>query len=431
MTPAPTLAGSLAPVRATLDNGAVVVVQETSGTPAVAINATFLAGSLYEPAALPGLAYLTGRVIDRGTEHRSADVIAEELDERGIWLRVGTTRHTMTLSCTCLAEDFNDVLAIVMDVARQPVFPDRELAKRRAEAITAVRQDEDNPAVCAVVGLSELLYGMNHPYGRRAKGTVASLDRIDREAVAGFHRQYVRPAVLTLAVVGDVGAQDVIDRTAAELDGWTGAPAASVVVPAPLVPQVRRMSVISMPGKSQTDITYGFTTLSRFDPRYYAYWMMNNILGQFGLGGRLADNIRERQGMAYYAFSTFDPTVGAGPLVVRAGVDPKNVDRALEAIDAEVRQLGAEGPTAVEVAETREFLIGSIPRLLETNYSIAGFLQTCEQFGLGLDFDRRLPALLEAVTIDEIRSAAADVLIPERAAVVVAGPVVRPDGAEP
>jgi zinc protease len=427
----PTLSSSLSPVRATLDNGAVVIVQETSATPAVAINATFLAGSLHEPADLPGLAYLTGRVIDRGTEHRSADVIAEELDERGISLHVGTTRHTMTLSCTCLAEDFSDVLAIVMDVARRPAFPDRELAKRRAEAMTIVRQDDDNPAVRALVGLSELLYGADHPYGRRAKGTIASLERIDREAIVRFHGRYVRPAVLTLAVVGDVGATDVIDRAAAELDGWTGAPAGPIVVPPPLMPQVRRLRVVPMPGKSQTDIAYGFTTISRLDPRYYAYWMMNNILGQFGLGGRLADNIRERQGMAYYAFSTFDPTFGEGPLVVRAGVDPKNVDRALEAIDTEVRQLGAEPPTPVEVAETREFLIGSIPRLLETNYSIAGFLQACEQYGLGLDYDRRLPALLEAVTNEEIRSAAAEVLCPERAAVVVAGPDVPPDRAEP
>jgi zinc protease len=107
------------------------------------------------------------------------------------------------------------------------------------------------------------------------------------------------------------------------------------------------------------------------------------------------------------------------------------VDRAVDAIDTEVRQLGAEGPTPVEVAETREFLIGSIPRLLETNYSIASFLQACEQFGLGLDYDRRLPALLEAVTLDEIRSAASEVLDPERAAVAVAGPDVHPDRAEP
>jgi zinc protease len=177
-----------------------------------------------------------------------------------------------------------------------------------------------------------------------------------------------------------------------------------------------------MPGKVQTDIAYGFTTIRRLDPRYYAYWMTNNILGQFGLGGRLADNIRERQGMAYYAFSSFDPTVGEGPLVVRAGVDPKNVERAIEAIDTEVRQLGEGGPTPLEVEETRAYLIGSIPRLLETNYSIARFLQSCEQFGFGLDYDRRLPALLGSVTIDEIRSAAAEVLWPDRAAIAIAGP---------
>jgi zinc protease len=417
-----TAAAGLSPVRTVLDNGAVVIVQETAATPAVSINATFLAGSLYEPDPLTGLAYLTARVLDRGTERRSADAIAGELDHRGVSLRIGATRHTMMLSCTCLAEDFEDVLSIVMDVARRPTFPEEELAKRRAESITALGQDEDNPAVCAVEMLSEFLYGPAHPYGRRAKGSVDTLERIDRRTMAAFHARYVRPAVLSLVVVGDVEAARAIDVAGVEIDGWTGAPSGPVVVPPPAVPAVRRERTIPMPGKAQADIAYGFTTISRLDPRYYAYWMMNNVLGQFGLGGRLADNIRERQGMAYYAFSSFDPSVGEGPLVVRAGVDPSNVDRTIEAIDTEVRQLGEGGPTAVEVEETRSYLIGSIPRLLETNHSIAGFLQGCEQFGLGLDYDRRLPGLLESVTIDEIRSAAAEVLRPECAAVVIAGP---------
>jgi len=143
------------------------------------------------------------------------------------------------------------------------------------------------------------------------------------------------------------------------------------------------------------------------------------------LGGRLADNIRERQGMAYYAFSEFNANVGESPLVVRAGVDPKNVERAIEAIDDEVRDLGLQGPTDVEMDESRSYLIGSIPRLLETNESIAAFLQDCEHFDLGLDYDRRLPELLKAVTIDEVRAAAADVLNPQRAALVIAGPEAR------
>jgi zinc protease len=126
--------------------------------------------------------------------------------------------------------------------------------------------------------------------------------------------------------------------------------------------------------------------------------------------------------MAYYAFSAFDPSLGPGPLVVRAGVDPNNVERTIGAIDAEVGALGAGGPTERELQETRQFLIGSIPRMLETNQSIATFLQTSEFFGLGLDYDRRLPQLLEAVTLADVAAAARAVLQPERAAVAVAGP---------
>ncbi|MEP6915606.1 MAG: pitrilysin family protein [Acidobacteriota bacterium] len=426
----PVAASGLSPVRAVLDNGAVVIVQEASTTPAVAINATFLAGSVHEPDHLTGLTYLTGRVIDRGTARRPADVIAEELDERGVSLRITTTRHAISFSCVCLAEDFAETLAIVADVARRPVFPEAELGKRRAETVTALRQDEDNPAVRAVESLSMMLYGENHPYGRPAKGSVASLDRIVRDDLVRFHARHVRPAVLSLVIVGDVPAGAAIEQAALELEDWTGAPAGPVVLPPPGASPARRQRIIVMPGKSQTDIAYGFTTISRWDPRYYAYWMMNNILGQFGLGGRLADNIRERQGMAYYAYSSFDPTMGESPLVVRAGVDPRNVDRALAAIDTEVQTLGLDGPTAAEFEQTREFLVGSIPRMLETNYTIASFLQTCELFGLGLDYDQRLPALINSVTIDEIGSAAAEVLHVERAAIAIAGPEPLPSQAQ-
>lgn len=419
---ASTLAAGLSPVRQTVGNGAVIIAQESSATPAVSINASFLAGSIYDPLDLPGLAFLTGRVIDRGSMRHSADAIAESLDTRGVSLRIGTTRHTMTFSSTCLVEDFDDVLELMIEVARYPAFPALELTKRRAESITALRQDEDNPAVRAGEALSELLYGAVHPYGRRAKGSIDSLERVDRESIVRFHSERIHPAVLSLAIVGDVPTSRAIDRAVALLADWKGVPPEPIVVPPPAGDTNRVVHEIQLPGKSQTDIAYGFTAVSRLDPRYYAYWLLNNILGQFGLGGRLADNIRERQGMAYYAFSAFDGTVGESPLVIRAGVDPANVRRTIDAIDAEVGKLGEQGPTAVEMEESRAYLVGSIPRLLESNHSIAGFLQNCEQFGLGLDFDRRLPGILEAVTIDSVCSAAAEMLHPEHAAIATAGP---------
>jgi len=419
---AASLAQGLSPVRAELSNGGVVLVQETVMTPAVTISASFRAGSMFDPVDLPGLAYLTGRAIDRGTERRSASMMADELDERGVSLRVSSNRQALTVSCTCLTEDFDDVLTIVADIVRNPAFPPLEIEKRRSEALTILRQNEDNPAARAVDAVLELLYGWHHPYGRPPKGTVIGVESVSRDDMVALHAARVRPAAMSLAVVGDVRPHHALERAMQAFDDWIAEPPAPATVPAPPPSRGRRTRVIAMPGKTQTDIAYGFTAIRRLDPRYYAYWMMNNVLGEFGLGGRLADNIRERQGMAYYAFSTLDATAGEAPLLVRAGVDPANVDRALAAIDQEVAALAAAGPTETELAETRAYLIGSIPRLLETNQSIAAFLQTSEEYGLGLDFDQRLPSLLGSVTRDEIHAAAADVLDPARAAIAVAGP---------
>jgi zinc protease len=428
----PTLAQGLAPVQVRLGGGTLVTVQETRMTPAVTISAAFRAGSIFDPPDLPGLSYLTGRVIDRGTESRTAGDIAEALDNRGVTLKVSTSRRSLTLSCTCLSEDFDEVLGIVADVARRPVFPPAEIARRRAEAVTRLRQNEDNPASRAVDAVLELLYTRDHPYGRPSKGTADDVERIARADMVRFHRLRVRPAALSLAIVGDIPASFAVDRAAAELDGWNGDPPERVDVPPPPDRTARQQRFVWMPGKPQADIAYGFTTVRRLDPRYYAYWMMNNILGQFGLGGRLADNIRERQGMAYYAFSTLDAAGVEAPLLVRAGVDPVNVERTVAAIDHEVASLASDGPTAREVEETRAYLIGSIPRMFETNESIASFLQSCEEFGLGLDFDRRLPGLLRQVSLDEIRAAAAESLSVDHAAVAVAGPSPAVDrAAEP
>jgi zinc protease len=420
---AASLAKGLSPVRAELSNGGVILVQETVMTPAVTISASFRAGSMFDPVDLPGLAYLTGRAIDRGTEHRSASMMADELDERGVSMRVSSNRQALTVSCTCLAEDFDDVLAIVADIVRNPAFPPLEIESRRSEALTILRQNEDNPAARAVDAVLELLYGWHHPYGRPPKGTVIGVESVSRADMVAFHAARVRPAAMSLAVVGDVSPDHALERARQAFDDWAAEPPAPATVAVPPLSQGRRTRVIAMPGKTQTDIAYGFTAIRRLDPRYYAYWMMNNVLGEFGLGGRLADNIRERQGMAYYAFSTLDATAGEAPLLVRAGVDPANVDRALAAIDHEVAALAAAGPTETELAETRGYLIGSIPRLLETNQSIAAFLQTSEEYGLGLDFDQRLPSLLGSVTRDDLHAAAADVLDPARAAIAVAGPV--------
>jgi len=415
------LGRGLAPVRRELPNGAVLIAKQSRTTPAVTIHASFEAGSVFDPPEYPGVAHLVSRMLDRGTATRSAAALADELDGRGVSLAIAVNRHVISVVCTCLAEDFEAILELVGDVAMHAAFPEQELASRRAEAITMIRQDEDNPAAMAMEGLLRLLYP-GHPYGARPRGSVESVERMPRAALDAFHRSRFAPGTLALVMVGDVEPARALDAAARVFGDWNRPQPPPAALPPVDDPRERQRLVLPMMNKAQADVAYGFVTVLRSDPQYYACNLMNNILGQYSLGGRLGDSIRERQGMAYYCFSSLDANVVRGPLTIRAGVNPANVDRAIASIDAEVARMAAEGPTVKELEESRQFLIGSMPRMLETNAGIANFLQTVEFFDLGLDYDVRLPGLLHAVTRDAVHEAARRLLDVSRAAVVVAGP---------
>jgi zinc protease len=186
------------------------------------------------------------------------------------------------------------------------------------------------------------------------------------------------------------------------------------------------MVVVPMMNKAQTDIAYAFVGVRRSDPSYYAAWVMNNALGQYALGGRLGDNIRERQGMAYYVYSSLDATLAEGPLMIRAGVAAPNVERTLQAIDHELGAIREEGLSTKELEESKRYLTGSIPRQLETNAGIAGFLLSAEIHGLGADHDEQLPELLEKVALDDVNQVAGRLLDPSRATIAIAGPWQAP-----
>jgi zinc protease len=413
---------SLAPIRAKLSNGATIVAKETRKTPAVSLNVAVRAGSICDPPDFLGATNVLSRVIDRGTEHRSAEAIAEDLDGRGVSLAISVTRHLFTLTCTCLAEDFEALLALVGEIVMAPSVPNEELAIRKGEVVTGLRQEQDNPAVRAMERVMSLIYGEEHPYGRRSKGTIESVESLTRSRLLELHRANFVPAQLSAVIVGDVDATRSIDVATSVFGSWAATTPPAVALPAVTRSSARQRLTIPMMNKSQTEIAYGFATMTRDDPRYYTFWLMNNVFGQYALGGRLGDNIRERQGMAYHVSSVFDANILPGPLVVRAGVSAANVDRAIGAIDDEITALRNNGITPRELTESRQYMIGSMPRQLETNSGIAQFLQTAEFFNLGLDYDVRLPALLGAVTLDEVHTVARQYLDADRATIVIAGP---------
>ena len=421
----------LSPVRHELPNGAVVIAQHTATHRAVTIHVSVAAGSGHDADTALGTAHFVAKVIDRGTQSLSADALAEAFDGRGVSLTVGVSRHLMTFSCTCLADDIEDVLALVAGVVITPAFPQDQVDLRRSSVITSIRQDEDDPGTVATEALMAALYPGSHPYGRRAKGTVASIQAIGRDALIDFHRAHVGAANLRVVIVGDVDASKAVALAENAFGQWRHAGAAPLSPPPATTAGSRTLQTVVMPGKAQSDIAYGFISVTRPDPRFYALTLMNTVLGQYAMGGRLGDSIRERQGMAYYVFSGFDANVAEGPLLVRAGVSPSNVTRAIASIDEELRRMADDGVTTSELADAKRYLIGSMPRMLETNGGIAGFLHSADYFGLGLDFDQRLPGLLDAVTIAEVHDVARTFLAPDRATIVVAGPPTQDANADP
>lgn len=402
------------------------MAKETRTTPAVTVLVGLRAGAFYDPAGREGTAALLARVLDRGTENHTEEEIADELDGRGASLSVMAGRHQLTVSATCLSEDFDTIFSLVGDVVRRPLIGAHEVETRRAELLTAILQDEDDPGAVAVDVLMGRLYP-NHPYGRRPRGTLQTVERITRDDLLQFHRWCFTPEGTTVVVVGDVDADTVQAAAAGAFESWS-APRA-LETPLPSIPRGvgRDLEVVTMMNKAQADIAYAFVGVRRSDPDYYPAWVMNNALGQYALGGRLGDSIREKQGMAYYVYSTLDASLAEGPLIVRAGVAASDVDRTVASIDRELTLIARDGLTAKELDESKSYLMGSIPRQLETNADIAGFLLSAEIHGLGTDHDERLPDFIAAVSLDDANRTARRLLDPSGACIVVAGPYRKPD----
>jgi zinc protease len=172
----------------------------------------------------------------------------------------------------------------------------------------------------------------------------------------------------------------------------------------------------------QSDVIWAVHGLTRTDPDYYAASVANMILGRIGLGGRLGDNVREQQGLAYYCGSNIDADLGAGPWAALAGINPANVERAIAAILHEIELFRADGPTEEELSDAHDFMTGSLVLGLETNDGIAGTLLGIERYDLGFDYISRYPEIIRGITAEHVIEVVRKYLSTERYVVVVAGP---------
>jgi zinc protease len=417
-------AGSaLRPERLPFRNGLVLLHNRAAANPSVVVRALVRAGSSRETPGEHGFAGLTGRMLRQGTHGIDKSALAEELDGMGAGLSVDVGYALVSISIKCLSGDFGRAMEILAELLRRPTFPADELDRMKGQILTDLKEMDDNTRVVCERTWRELAYPSTHPYHRLTVGNAESVGSATRDDLSAFHTAWYGPNQATLMVVGDVSLDDAAAVAQRQFDDWPGARIERVESTLPASdPPPRQMREVDMVGKTQGDVAIGLPTLDRTSPDYYALSFANHVLGRMYFMGRFGEKVRDEQGLAYYAYSELHGSFGRGAWLIRAGVNPRNLDQALGSIDAELKRFLAEGPTPAEQADGVSSLLGGLPRQLETNEGAAALMGEIELYDLGLDYLERYPDIVRSLTREQVTEVARRWIEPDHLVTAIAGP---------
>jgi zinc protease len=417
-------------IRRELSNGIVVLVRENFNARSVVLAGSLDAGAAFDPPDAHGLAAITASALLRGTETRDFAAIHELLESNGASLSISGGLHTVGFSGKGLAEDLPMLFDLVGDALRHPAFPTGQVERLRGEIITGLKIREKDTRYMAARTFRELAYPAGHPYSRQPEGRLATVTAITRDQMAAFHRTHYGPRGMLVVIVGAVNAERALSLVEETFGAWEN-PDQPAMPPAPdgVGLDAARTQTITLPDKSQIDLVLGVPGPPRRADEWQAATLANAVLGVFGMYGRIGAEVREKRGLAYYSYSRLDGGMGPGPWRVIAGVNPANVERALEAIRGEIRRIVSEPVQESELADVKANFIGRLPLQLETNEGVAGSILSMERYDLGLDYLRRYPDLIVSITPEAALDAAQRYLDPDVYALALAGPEL-PDFSE-
>lgn len=408
--------------RTTLKNGITVLVRSNDNSPSVYINGYLTVGSLFDSDIKLGLADFTASALMRGTARRDFQQIYNDLESIGASLGFGGGTHSTGFSGKALSEDLDLLLQLLSEGLRVPLFPPEHIEKLRAIHLTGLAIRAQDTEEMASLTLDKIIY-KDHPYSRPDDGYPETISEIQQTEIAAFHQKYFGPRNMVIVVVGAVDPQQVIEKIDGYLGDWNN----------PLQPDPPKLSSLQrlektiiekcpIFGKSQSDIMIGVPGPERRSQDFLAAALGNNILGQFGMFGRIGEVVREREGLAYYAYSSLNGGIGPGPWSVSAGVDPENIDRLIDLIKNEIKLIAQELVLKNELEDSQANFIGRLPLTLESNAGVAGALLNLERFDLGLDYYQRYPDLIRAITQEDILGAIQNYIDPQKLGIAIAGP---------
>lgn len=408
--------------RTVLDNGITILARTNFDSPSISMAGYLPAGAIFESPEKLGLADFVSSALMRGTQKHSFDGMYNELETVGASMGFDSGVHNVSFGGRALVEDMPLLLGLLGEALRHPVFSPQEVEKLRAQLLTGLAIRAQDTMDAASMAFDSLLFA-DHPYGRPSDGYPETIQAITQKDLVDFHRLHYGPKGMVIAIVGAVDPE----RSAAEVERVLGGWRNPLQVDAPQLPAIKPIQKTlrqhqTLPGKSQADLVLGTLGPSRRDPEYLAASLGNAILGQFGMMGRIGESVREKSGLAYYASSSLNSGIGPGSWEISAGVNPKNLKKAIALIESELKRFIQNGVTRTELADIQANYIGRLPLSLEPNGGVASAMLNLERYQLEMDYYLRYEERVKRVSRADILEAARKYIDPQRLVISSAGP---------
>ena len=389
-----------------LSNGLRVYVVEDHRTPTVTLRLLVKSGDAADRNEV-GVADATAALLNRGTAKRTAIEFAELSDFLGARIEGASAADDTSLIASGLVKDLPKLVDLLSDAALHPTFPEDELAKHKRQMISAIVQGKQRPATLAENLVGKLLYGSAHPYGNYL--TEENVNAITHDMLVRFHALHFSPDNTTLAVVGDLKADDVMPVIEKAFGEWKVAPGEDASEPIfpdlPALPKALTVHLVDRPGSVQSAIVVCRRGVTRDNHDTPELGVLNSILGG-GFSGRLFQNLREKHGYTYGSSSSFSMNRVAGTFQASAEVRNAVTLPAIQEILNELRRLDAENVPDLELGMQREFLAGNYLLSLENAGRTASRVQEIDLYKLPADYYKTYASRVSSVGANQIKSLA-------------------------
>ncbi len=403
--------------------GITAWLYEEHSIPILAIEASFLGGAALDPEGREGAVSLMTALLEEGAGELDATGFAEAREAVAARFGFSSSRDDVSVSAEMLTEFRDESLALFAAALTEPRFDETAFARVQAQIVSALRSEETDPDTLA----GDAFYARafpGHPYGRPAGGTPETMAALTLDDVRAAHEAALVRDRLRVAVVGDITAEEL----GPILDDLFGAlPASGPALPEVVAPALDGSVEVIDLDIPQSVVMFGQPGIPRDDPDFIPAFVMDHMLGGGGFGSRLTEELREKRGLTYGIYTWLAPgDFGA----LYAGRFSSANDRVAEAIDlvrTEWLRMATEGVSEAELEASKRYLTGAYPLRFASNGSIAGQLLGLQTAGLDRDYVNERNALVEAVTVDDIRRVAQRILAPDQLSWTVVG---RPEGVE-